>query len=146
MLWAVQEAFPQARLGGCDVNQEAVDHARQCWPGVRCGAFPAVSASLPAGAVDVVLSCYALAYVSPEDLGAALDEASRLARKAVILCEPMSWDGRTGIREDGAYAEWMHPYIHRLMTRPSYLGWTATGQMVSYDSNRLTGLIVLVQP
>jgi hypothetical protein len=145
MLHAVRMAFPVSRLAGCDVNREAVDAARTWLPSVMSGAFPAVTEGWPAQCVDVVLSCYALAYLSPEDIGAALDEAGRLARRAVVLCEPVAWDGLTETRGEGAFIEWRHPYLS-LLRRETFFGWTATCQALRYDANQLSGLIVVERP
>jgi hypothetical protein len=47
----------------------------------RAGRVPEVTASIPTHCVDVVLSCYALAYIAPADLDAVLWEMGRLARR-----------------------------------------------------------------
>ena len=74
------------------------------------------------------------------------EEMARLARRAVVLCEPVAWDGRTGIREDGRFVEWAHPYMHRLMRHDAYQGWLASCAGLSYDTNHLSGLIVAERP
>jgi trans-aconitate methyltransferase len=145
MLRAVQAAFPGTLLGGCDVNEGAADAARAWLPSVLTGPFPEVSAEMPDRSVDVVLSCYALAYLSPERIGAALAEAGRLAAKAVVLCEPMNWDGNTDKRES-AFGEWRHPYLRTLMGLPGFQGWTATCEELDYPDNYLSGLMVVERP
>jgi trans-aconitate methyltransferase len=145
MLRAVLAAFPGVLLGGCDVNAGAVEAARLWLPSVIVGPFPAVTAQMPDQSVDVVLSCYALAYISPEQVGAALAEAGRLAARAVVLCEPMNWDGNTDKRES-AFGEWRHPYLKRLMARPEFQGWTARCEELDYPDNYLSGLMVVERP
>ena len=146
MLGAVQAAFPEAMMGGCDVNAGAVEAARAWLPSVVHGAFPGVTADLPDQSIDVVLSCYALAYLSPEQIGVALGEAARLARMAVVICEPMNFEGHTAKREGCSFSEWRHPYLHLLMSRPEAQGWTAACEDISNELNYLSGLIVLERP
>jgi hypothetical protein len=146
MLHAIQAAFPAAMLSGCDVNQEAVTAARQWLPGVVCGPFPGVTAAWPDQSVDVVLSCYALASADPGDLDAALTESARIARRAVVICEPVAWDGWTGMHRNGEFVEWRHPYLSLLTQSEAYRGWRATCEHLHYEANRLSGLITVERP
>jgi hypothetical protein len=146
MLWAVHLAFPGVRLGGCDVNLEAVEFAREKWPGVRHGAFPGVTDDVPDRAVGVALSCYTLSSTSPDGLESALAEMARIASKAVVICEPMSWDGKTAKRTSDGFCEWRHPYFHVMQAMPEFGGWRATCQKLSYQKNFISGLIVVERP
>ena len=108
---------PTLQMIGIDANTEAIQSGRS-WVAqlgladriqLNVGRFPDQTSLLPDGGFDVVLSCYACAYIAPTDLDAALYELGRLARRAVILAEPMGerldWRGAlTG------YSEWAHNY------------------------------------
>jgi len=146
-LWAIRERYPLVRLAGCDVNAGAVKAAR-AWMGaeVAVGAWPAVAQGWPDRAVDVVLDCYALAYVAPEDIRDALRAMVRVARKGAVICGPVAWHPEACVRREqdgGSYAEWNHPYVHVLLTMPEMDGWTIHCHELSYPDNRITGLLVL---
>ena len=53
------------------------------------GRLPMDLAAVPASSVDVALSCYTLAYLDAHDVWETVDEMARIARRAVILLEPM---------------------------------------------------------
>lgn len=112
--------FPRLEMLGVDVSVEAVQAGRQ-WVTqlqladriqLNAGRVPDITAGLPSGSCDVVLSCYALAYIAPRDMDGVLYEMGRIATRAVILAEPMAWDGeapQATQRLDG-YSEWVHDY------------------------------------
>lgn len=108
---------PTVQCAGIDANAEAIAAGQQ-WMAqqgftdrvvLNVGRFPEATAHMASGAVDVVLSCYSLAYVSPADLDAALYELGRLATTAVILAEPMRGDAKHTM---SGYTEWHHDYEH----------------------------------
>lgn len=119
-LMRLAQDCPALRLIGVDINEEAVSAGRQ-WMAtaglssrvqLNVGRFPAVTSGIADGTFDVVLSCYALAYVAPVDLEAALCEMGRLATRAVILAEPMGLTATpvTSSRSLSGYTEWAHRY------------------------------------
>lgn len=145
MLSVIQREWPGAVVSGCDINREAVSDARARFPRVVAGAFPAVTARWPDRSVDVVLSCYTFAYFDPLDIEAALKEAGRLAKRAVVLAEPIAWDvGDIGVIDREAFGEWRHAYLDLLMGIPEFQGWTAHCVEVEYQ--RLSGLIRVMRP
>jgi hypothetical protein len=104
-LWRLLEAFPDVDLTGLDVSEAAVDDGTQRFEAaMESGEFPgegrvalcagelpdALQAMQP---VDVVLSCYALAYVPPADIQATIQQLLTLARRAVVILEPMMVPG-----------------------------------------------------
>lgn len=119
------QALPEIeQLTGIDVNADAVA-AGNAWAATEgygeriqmvAGRVPEHTSPLPDGCVDVVLSCYALAYIAPADLDATLYEMGRLARVAVILAEPMRQDGKPSSARQtvSGYHEWDHDYINAL--------------------------------
>lgn len=100
-LWRIQEAFPDARLGGFDVSPEAIAAGhRRFADAERAGTLPgrgevylavgALPSSLEEVAPsDVVLSCYALAYVPPRLFAPTMAALTSVAQRAVLLAEPM---------------------------------------------------------
>ena len=53
------------------------------------GIFPIATRGWLAGVADIAVTSYALAYVEPAALAPAIAELTRLARRAVIMVEPM---------------------------------------------------------
>lgn len=106
------------QLSGFDVNADAITAGRRWVKSLGLderielseGRIPEKTQILPDGCVDVVLSCYALAYIAPEDLDAVLYEMGRLAQRAVVIAEPMSASGSEPRRTMGGYTEWAHNY------------------------------------
>jgi ubiquinone/menaquinone biosynthesis C-methylase UbiE len=112
------QTFPQLeQLSGVDISAEAIAAGQQ-WvtqQGLQgrielvVGRVPDKTESLPSGCVDVVLSCYALAYIAPPDLDAVLYEMGRLAKKALVIAEPMP-GGPPKPMQVTDYQEWAHDY------------------------------------
>lgn len=150
MLSLIQDAHPAARLTGCDLNDAMVTHAKRRWPGVAHGPFPEITRACPPRCVDVVLSCYALAYLDPHSIRAALEEAHRLCRRGLVICEPVAWTmkeaGWRGAGDESMFSEWKHPYLRVLTSLPGLSGWEAHCWPLSYGDNLLSGLIVVKPP
>jgi ubiquinone/menaquinone biosynthesis C-methylase UbiE len=104
------EQFPDARVSGIDVNPPAIREARR-----SLAALPNVTvteedlrselARLDDATVDCVVSCFALAYIDPDEIESVLGHACRVTRKGLILMEPHP--------EPGQQAEpsgWQHDY------------------------------------
>lgn len=107
------------QLTGVEINAQAVEAGTR-WAArlgfaervaFQQGRVPDVTSSLPDACVDVVLSCYALAYIAPTDLDAVLYEMGRLARKAIIVAEPMDRSHPERMTLSSDYHEWTHDYI-----------------------------------
>lgn len=100
-LFRVLQAFPEVDVTGVDVSQAAVDNGFQRFErAMAAGELPETGrVALCAGEipealdvmepVDVVLSCYALAYVHPLDIRRTLEKLLELAERAVVIAEPM---------------------------------------------------------
>ena len=141
-------------LAGIDVNAEAVT-AGNAWAkdvglshriNIGRGDLSATG-QLPDGSVDVVLSCYALAYVSPKDLDDVLWEMGRVAKRAVILAEPMTIAAVSDQRMTLAgYREWSHNYSERTRWIGSWRGSTTTMHPVTPPVDRLAQVLVAVKP
>ena len=145
---------PTLAMIGIDANREAITAGRT-WVASRglaeriqlnVGRVPEQTQALPSGAFDVVLSCYALAYIAPQDLDAVLYDMGRLAAKAVILAEPMTegdqsqWHGTIA-----GYQEWAHNYRHASRWLKTWQGMTIRSEAVTPPVDRLRGVLVAVR-
>ena len=90
MLTAVRTRWPDVTLAGCDVSAEAVAQcSARLNAGVIVGDLRAALPTLATNGVDVILTCYTLAYVSASDLPTVLREVRRVARVGCVFAEPM---------------------------------------------------------
>jgi len=123
-LWRIHQAFPDADIVGMDIANAAIDYgseifARADLDGTLQGsgrvtlcaaALPDDLAQLPVDDVDVVLSCYALAYLPPEALDVALGAIVTIARQGIVLAEPMVEPGfAEGLTS--RLPEWRHDFL-----------------------------------
>ncbi len=143
--------WPGARLHGLDGNADAVAYTRARMAEFECSDRVTVEHDrLPDGLLrytdgfDVILSCYALAYLDPGDLARALHLALGLARVAVVIAEPMVIDpaDAEGLAHESSPTEWRHDYLGRSMA----IGppdWHATLERVDPPVDRLNGLLIL---
>ena len=86
----------------------------------------------------------ALSYLSPEDLDASLFELGRLAKKVVILAEPVSKTEPTMLsRTAGGYQEWAHAYGKSLKWIGSMRGMTLRKLDINPPVDHLNAILVL---
>lgn len=144
------ETFPALTAHGVDANAEAIQ-AGQRWVETRglderielsAGTFPDVTAKVKDGSVDLVITCYALAYMAPDDLLAALWEIGRLAATGIVLLEPMS-DRPQEIRSLSGYSEWAHDYASAIPWVGTVRGMTVGRVDIDPPVDRLNGALVL---
>jgi len=109
------------------------------------GALPAATQALATASVDVVLSCYALAYLAPADLDAVLYDLGRVARRAVVLAEPMT-DQPQAVPHPAlsGYREWAHNYQASVRWLPTWQPLTVRVDPVTPPVDRLNGILVAV--
>ena len=109
-----QALGPDVPLIGVDVNKSAIEFGRQQFAALGdtetiLAEADFFSGLMALGPIDVICSCYALAYLAPGD--AVLDvvrEAWRKATRALVFAEPTSL---TLPRfTDAAIGEWAHNY------------------------------------
>jgi trans-aconitate methyltransferase len=112
----VHEEFPRCRLAGFDVNVEAVEYARTRFAEMGTtadlwiGTFDDELARLGPGSFDLVISSFALAYVPPRDMPRILGNCARIARRGLVLAEPLPFDAQ---RPEGVLSgtpDWRHDY------------------------------------
>ena len=154
-LMRIAQACPGVeQLTGVDINAEAASAGAQ-WAdrlglseriAFQVGRVPDLTSALPDGCVDVVLSCYALAYIAPRDLDAVLYEMGRLARRAVILAEPMTHTGPATTKVSfSEYHEWAHNYRDASRWLNTWHGSTIRIEPVSPPVDHLRDVLVAVK-
>lgn len=149
-LWRILEAFPDAEVCGIDVSQGAIDsgserfadadrrgalagHARVT---LCAGQIPEDLAALQT--VDVVVSCYALAYVWPDRINETLARLQQLAHQAIVLAEPMvipGFDSGPTVRRP---AEFRYDYLAWFQQQE---GWQVTS-MKPVSVDRMNRILV----
>lgn len=132
------------RLGGCDISAPAIERARLELPDadLSLGFVPRVTRAIADGAYDVVFSCYALAYVGPQILLPTLRELWRLARKGLVIMEPMAWGTDPTLDGNGEYyREWAHDYLF-LAPRLDGVG-QATIRHLAFPDHRINGILTI---
>lgn len=142
---------PTLQMLGVDVNAEAV-RAGQQWMRtaglservkLSVGRMPEALMGLPTGSVDVVLSCYALAYIAPGDIDAVLYEMGRIAAKAVVLAEPIPGPGQAlEKRALTGYSEWVHDYSTATQWIATWRGMRLSTTPVTPPVDRLNAVLV----
>lgn len=95
------EALPHLALSGVDINAEAIRHGEERFAALEGAAAPPSLVhgsliehlgTLRSGSIDVIFSCYALSYVAPADLPRTVRAMLRVARRALVIAEPMWLD------------------------------------------------------
>lgn len=122
----IRDAFPWVALSGSDLNVGAIEYARPRLPDVEFVATDALadSASWRPNQFDVLISCYTLAYLPPNDLLTFERRAVRAARQAILLAEPTA---HLPGRVDGLhFEEWRHPHETILREAAAGAGRAAT--------------------
>ncbi len=143
------QEMPELRMLGVDASAEAIE-AGKLWVEtggltsrirLSAGCFPAVTNRLVSGVVDVVLSCYSLAYMAPADLPEALYEMGRLAGKALVIAEPMAQGAPVWETSLTGYQIWHHDYRAALQWAASCAGMTIQSLPIQ-GPDSLNGLLV----
>lgn len=106
------EALRNVQVAGVDVNPQAVDLARRAGLLATVGVLPGCLSEFEDGCVDVLVSSYCLAYLSPYDLVVALCHGLRIATRGLVIVEPMAGAGLGAMaRDDASPPEWRHDYF-----------------------------------
>lgn len=110
----IRRAFPWVSVEGIELSVEAATFAQdklvqepQCR--VVCTDMVEDAPYWADREADVVVSCYALAYIPPETLHELAQHIIRSARVGVVLVEPMH-NGPVGRLPVGYAQEWRHDY------------------------------------
>jgi ubiquinone/menaquinone biosynthesis C-methylase UbiE len=152
MFRLLHEALPTCELHGVDASAVAIAAGRDglATEGVaadlRVGVVPEALEAYESGSLDWVYSCYALAYVEPDQIRAAVAHMARIARCGVMLFEPTSCelDRCLGIRREQAVM-WVHPYLHVLTSIPNMVGCLATIIETKYDECANLNALIIVE-
>jgi ubiquinone/menaquinone biosynthesis C-methylase UbiE len=116
----VHEEYPSCALAGFDVNAEAIGYAQARFVemgtdvNLWVGAFDDTLPRQATDCFDLVISSFALAYVPPRDLSRVLGHCVRIARRGLVLAEPLPFDAQ---RPEGVLSgtpDWRHDYARAL--------------------------------
>lgn len=104
-LLKIHANFPQAELGGNDLNADAIELAKKTFKGAPFEVSSAENICMSDGATDVILTDVTLIYVSPFKIKKTLREFKRMARNRIILVEfnSTSWWKRLKLRVTSGY-------------------------------------------
>lgn len=131
----IHEAFPATTLTGFDINEAALVFGREHLSNVTFTQADLYTLPLADNSVDVIVSSYALAYVSPTALPIVLNRLRQACRVGLVLAEPFGPERRV---EGLDYDEWTHDY-------PRHLTGT-TVRLISPPIDRLNALFVWIKP
>lgn len=145
----IRQTFPTVSLRGIDVNPAVIDFTAESFRDDSmtrfvCADFATHILTWPECSVDVVLTCYALAYLEPPALRLVLAALVRVARIALVLAEPMAgWGESPGLVPRLPYPEWRHDYLRlvRELTTLSVRPVRFFGAVVSPPADRLDGIL-----
>lgn len=115
----IHRRWPRVDLAGMDIHRGAIDFGRGAaeaegwdWTGHVGDLRELGRLGLTA---DVVLSCYALAYLDPRDIDDVLAAALACAKTALVICEPGPGTAPETYVHSGI-AEYHYNYFGRLYT------------------------------
>lgn len=83
----ITKSFQGKQLGGSDVNEDAIEVAKQTFTGGKFNVESAEDLLLSDKAVDVMLSDATLIYIGPGKIKSTIKELVRVTRNAIVLCE-----------------------------------------------------------
>ena len=146
----VHRRWPLAELAGMDIHAGAIRYGRamaraEGWAWTGYAGDLRELGLLGDGIADIVLTCYALAYLDPRDIDAVLRAALACAKRALIICEP-------GTGEEEAYlppgernvAEYHFNYPMRLVRLPGPHSAIRTAP-ITPPEGRLTRVVTLLK-
>lgn len=116
-LLRIRQRFPDCVVQGSDVNHAVIATAKALfaedpnvalWQADLFTDFNAPFLVKP----DVILTCYTLAYVAPEDLLIVLRRIVDETNYAAVLAEPMAFQAEDAGRMPTAFPSWRHDYLH----------------------------------
>lgn len=117
----VRDAFPWVQVQGLEVSEAACIFAQQKFlrdgaVGILCADMREDAPLWADGEADIVISCYSLAYIPPEEIEVLLRHVCRSAAVGVVLVEPMIGDFGRIKDTPGGLVEWRHDYARLLDT------------------------------
>jgi hypothetical protein len=147
-LYMLRTRMPWLSIAGCDVNEAAIAAGRELLTrskivdaDLRCGTIPGATADAPDRTYDVVLSCYALSYVEPEQLSATIAELWRITNKLLVVFEPMAIAPiPPGVGARNEYIEYRHDYLPAIRSLGAR---RARLEQVWFPDNRINGLLMV---
>ena len=111
MLQVIHQAYGQAHLTGVEPNHIALDAAKTSCPYLNpyLGSLQEWLSTEPT--VDVLVSHYTLAYLSPEEIRPILAQMCSVAKRGLVLAEPMGEE-----KLIWSWPEWSHDYLGHLIS------------------------------
>lgn len=107
----VSEKYPEVRLAGIDINEDAIKRASLALPKANFWVSNIETIPFADKTFDVVLADAVLMYSDPTSIGKVLLEINRVTRKYIILCE---WDAEEDCVVDGHWARDYKGILERL--------------------------------
>lgn len=131
-LYAIRQQWPNAALMGLDLNAEFVVAGAKLFRHEGVEGVELFQANLMDPGVldafqeiDVVLSCYSLAYMPPIPCARVIVEAMTLAKRGLIIVEPQHIEGRPDpvLSAQHPAPRWVHDYLAMASPLISRGGW-----------------------
>ncbi len=85
--YKIKQAFPNVKMAGVDINSDSIETGRRLVPEAEFKTGRAEKIPYPDKSFDVVLTDATLIYVPKENIGKAISEMKRVAKKALVMCE-----------------------------------------------------------
>jgi hypothetical protein len=146
MLDRIMRDFPGLRGLGVDCSEQAIDAGRKLlapWGDrieLMVGDAVALIDRIPSRSVEVVISCYTLAHIRPDEVRDVLIGMCRVARVGAVVMEPHG----KGIVGDGALKVWAHDYAS--MLDGLALPWRCVSFAPQYDGLNAVSTIYKQRP
>lgn len=134
----IHARWPQMELGGADVQDAALDYLEAWMPAPWWIYRGDVRDTVPAmrrDRWDIVLSCYCLTYLEPDELPGILAHLQGIARVGIVIAEPMT-AGDEPYQYETPLPEWKHNY-----RRCFGAGWDVTVTPLVPPVDRLNGIL-----
>ena len=143
-LQLVRNSFPWVDLSGSDINVGAIAFGQDHLPDAEfsVGSIMDDSSTWLPRSFDIIISCYALAYVSPDDISTFVDRACVAAKLGLVFAEPFG----NGESVRAVFPQWHHNYqavVAGAITRSGRKARLRTGN-ISPTVDRCDGLITVL--
>jgi ubiquinone/menaquinone biosynthesis C-methylase UbiE len=136
----INKKFPKVSLAGIDINEEAVDNAKELLPEALMSIGDILTLPYEDKTFDVVLADAVLMYILPEEIEQVASEMKRIARKYIIVCDWHS-DKENELGTIGC-GHWVRNY-EKLFGKSKLIklsnwggGWDTYGNIIIYNNGK----------